>query len=78
VSDEGGDMAMNLREAAMDGNVAEVRRLVAAGADVNELNELGVTALHCAAVEGHVETVKVLAQLEQSWVCGLVERLRSR
>ena len=36
VSDGCGDMAMNLHDAAADGDVAEARRLVAAGADVEE------------------------------------------
>jgi ankyrin repeat protein len=63
VSDEGGDMAMHLHTAAGRGDVAEVRRMVSAGADVNEQSELGWGPLHYAAVQGHVETVKVLAQL---------------
>jgi hypothetical protein len=56
-------MAMNLSEAAVIGNVAEVQRLVAAGADVNEQGEDGWRPLHYAAAKGHVETVKLLAQL---------------
>ena len=36
VSDGCGDMAMNLHDAVESGNVAEARRMVAAGADVEE------------------------------------------
>jgi hypothetical protein len=36
VSDECGDMAVDLYDAAKSGDVVEVRRLVAAGADVEE------------------------------------------
>ena len=57
-----GDMAMNLHEAAGDGDVAEVRQLMAAGAEVDEKGEHGMTPLHWAATEGHVETVRVLVE----------------
>ena len=41
-----------LHKAAAKGNVAEVRRLVRTGADVNKRGENGVTALHVAAQRG--------------------------
>jgi hypothetical protein len=63
VSDEGGDMSMDLYEAAGSGDVTEVRRLVAAGADVNKQDEDGMRPLHVAATTGHVETVKTLVEL---------------
>jgi ankyrin repeat protein len=45
---------MNLHEAAGDGDVAEVRQLMAAGAEVDEKGEHGMTPLHWAATDGHV------------------------
>jgi hypothetical protein len=64
VSDGRGDMVMNLHEAAESGDVVEVRRLVAAGADVEEeRGELEWRALHVAAGHGQVEVIKVLVEL---------------
>jgi hypothetical protein len=63
VSDEGGDMSIDLIDAAVSGDVTEVRRMVAAGADVNELNEYGNSALHLIALGGTVEMVKALVEL---------------
>lgn len=48
-----------LHEAAQDNNVAEVRRLIARGAKVNDKNKDGLTALHWAAYNGH----SILAEL---------------
>jgi hypothetical protein len=63
VSDECGDMVMNLHDAAENGDVAEVRRLVAAGAEVEALGEHGARPLHVAAGYGHVEVMRVLVEL---------------
>ena len=63
VSDECGDMAMHLHAAAGRGDVAEVRRLVAAGADLEKQGEDGWRPIHLAAWEGHVEVVKLLVEL---------------
>ena len=63
VSDESGDMAMDLHAAAGRGDVVEVRRMVSAGADVNKPNQYGMRPLHVAALGGHVETVKTLVEL---------------
>ena len=50
-----------LMRAAAIGNVDEVRRLLDAGADVNEqLEGVGITALMLAARRGYLEIVKVL------------------
>ena len=46
--------------AAARGDVATVRALLAAGADVNAKSAEGDTALMGAAVKGHTETVKAL------------------
>ena len=48
-------MVRNLSGADLDAEVAEVRSLV-----VNEVNELGETALFTAAERGHIEVVKEL------------------
>ena len=52
-----------MHHAAARGDVAEVRRLVAAGADLEKHGEDGGTPLFWAAVNGRVETVTVLVQL---------------
>ena len=49
------EAVMELLLAAHDGNVSEVRRLVAEGADVNMTGEEGWRPLHLAAHEGRVE-----------------------
>jgi ankyrin repeat protein len=87
VSDGCGDMAMNLHEAVESGDVVEVRRLVAAGADVEEQRgEHGLRPLHWTADHGHVEVLRVLVELgankEAKTVTGLtplhVAALRGR
>ena len=47
-------------DAAMKGNLDEVRALLASGADVNAPQGDGMTALHWAAENGRVEIVKTL------------------
>ena len=60
----GGSMSVHgLHQAAANGDVAEMRRLVATGVDVNEQGVGGPTALHAAASNGHVEAIKTLVQL---------------
>ncbi len=56
--------AMALYQAARDGDVAEVRRLIASGADSNGAEEttFGRMALHRAAFNGHVDCVRVLVE----------------
>ena len=49
-----------LQQAAQRGNVAEIRRLVANGRNVNERDANGVAALHVAAANGSVEAMRVL------------------
>ena len=49
-----------LHHAADNGDVAEVRRLLAAGADVNCKTNRAETALHLAARRGHVDIVRLL------------------
>jgi ankyrin repeat protein/uncharacterized protein YjgD (DUF1641 family) len=55
--------AGTLLQAAKDGDVAELRRLVAAGINVDEQNAVGMTGLHWAAGYGHVEAIRVLVEL---------------
>ena len=51
-----------LHEAVMKNDIAEVKRLLEAGADVSAKNEIGYTPLHVAALMGHAASVKVLLQ----------------
>jgi ankyrin repeat protein len=48
------DAGIQLHDAAKNGDVAEVRRLVASGVKVDERDADGWTALHLAAQQGHV------------------------
>ena len=57
---------MNLHDAAVRGDVAEVRRMVAAGADLEEQRgEARSMPLHWAAHVGQVEVMRVLVELGQ-------------
>ena len=49
-----------LYESVSRGDVAEVNRLIAAGADVNAIGKYGQPALMSAALNGHAEIVKLL------------------
>jgi len=60
---------MTLHDAAANGDVAEMRRLVAAGVDVDELDEHGETALLWATDNGHVEAIRVLVELGRGRRC---------
>jgi hypothetical protein len=57
------ELRRRLYQAAMSGNVAEVRRLVALGVSVDAKDVNGWTPLLWAAYNGHVEAIRVLAQL---------------
>ena len=54
---------MTLHQAATSGDVAEMRRLVANGRNVNERDANGDTAMHLAADYGHAEVLRVLVEL---------------
>ena len=55
------DKLTPLMRAAETGNVDDVRKLLKAGANVNEaLGRLGITALTFAAARGHLEVAKLL------------------
>ena len=56
----GPDGATPLQRAAFHSDVAEVRRLLAAGADVKQANAYGVTPLALAAETGNAEIIKLL------------------
>ena len=49
-----------LMQAAKAGRLADVRRLLAAGADAHARDQLGRTALHGAVVQGHPDVVMAL------------------
>ena len=51
-----------LHAAAWRGDVTEIRRLIAAGADVNSASDFGTTPLHSAAVNNQLQAVKVLLE----------------
>ena len=53
------DINNQLVKACIDGNLAEVNRLIKDGANPNA-NDDGYTALRAAAGEGYVEIVKIL------------------
>ena len=49
-----------LHDAAMRGDVEEVKALIKSGESVHSVNSEGATALHWAAFKGHVEVARVL------------------
>ena len=53
-------MPVPLIAAAKVGNATEVRALLAAGADINELDRTKRRALHWAALDGHTAVVEAL------------------
>ncbi|HTQ36052.1 MAG TPA: ankyrin repeat domain-containing protein [Steroidobacteraceae bacterium] len=62
LADDPADGTTPLHWAVYHGNVAEVKRLIAAGADVNARNDYGSTPLSEAAVAGNVEVIRRLLQ----------------
>ena len=54
------DLNADLIKASFSGNIPEVERLLAKGADVNTMRVDGITALMGASFEGHKEIVKLL------------------
>jgi cytohesin len=57
-----GRLGRELREAAREGDVKEVESLLASGADVNDRDFAGGTALHVAAAAGRVALVRRLLE----------------
>ena len=53
-------LAENLLDAANEGNLQKVTRMVEDGSNVNITNDMGVTPLHFAAVRGHKEVAEFL------------------
>ena len=51
-----------LHAAAWKGDVAQIRSLIAGGADVNAASSFGTTPLHSATVNNQLEAVKALLQ----------------
>ena len=56
----GGNASYPLHDASAAGDIAEVKRLLDAGADVNAKDKYGETPLHWTSVSGRAEVVKVL------------------
>jgi len=54
------DLGYELLQAAEDGDLIEVEKLIEAGADVNLQDEWGNTALSEAAINGYTEIVEIL------------------
>jgi ankyrin repeat protein len=52
--------SLTLMKASMNGDLAQVKALIAAGAQINKLNGYGNTALRLAAFGGHLEIVQAL------------------
>lgn len=58
---------LELLECARYGETADVAELLEAGADVDHTDAGGNTALHRAAANGHVDTVRLLAARGAGW-----------
>lgn len=58
------DLDWQLRYAAIEGDLEGVKRLVAAGANVNAKDEYGRTPLHEAAERDHIKVVTYLVEHE--------------
>ena len=55
-----GGYVMNLFKVIDENNIKLVKKLIAAGANINEKDNDGYTALHLASWNGHLEIVKEL------------------
>jgi ankyrin repeat protein len=53
---------MELIEAVKSGNVAGIKQVLAAGADIHRLDKQGWTALNWASAKGNLEAIKLLVE----------------
>ncbi len=60
----GNDLNADFIKAAFSGNLQEVERLLAKGADINAKRDNGTTALIGASIEGHQDVVEFLLAKE--------------
>jgi ankyrin repeat protein len=58
----GNELGVKLCEAAFEGDLEQIKRLLANGVDPNESDYDGRTALHLAACEGHTQLVSFLLE----------------
>ena len=61
-----GQLNTQFIEAASQGNLAQVKALVAQGAEINSTDSIGDTALHWASLECHVDVVQFLLTRPES------------
>ncbi|KAI8906913.1 ankyrin repeat protein, partial [Gorgonomyces haynaldii] len=53
---------MDWHSTVRDGNLRQIRDMIRSGVDINQKDTFGMTALHYAAEEGHLEIVRLLLQ----------------
>ncbi|KAI8903223.1 hypothetical protein EDD86DRAFT_215632 [Gorgonomyces haynaldii] len=56
------DSKMDWHSTVRDGNLRQIRDMIRSGVDINQKDTFGMTALHYAAEEGHLEIVRLLLQ----------------
>jgi len=66
----GNELGVLMCQAANEGRLDDIKRLVINGVDPNESDYDGRTSLHLAASEGHMEVLKYLVRVFNcGWAC---------